>query len=52
MIDLSLIRWCDGSACMTLDVGSIIAGIAFGVLLMTLLFWKKLMRKEECEGKK
>ncbi len=51
MIDLSLIRQCDSFVCMTIDIGSIIIGIGLGVLLMTLLFWKRLTKKEECEDK-
>jgi len=45
MINLSLVTNCDRWICMTLDIGSIIIGLGIGVILITILFKKRLMRR-------
>ncbi len=47
MIDLTIANTCDRFLCMNIDIGSIIIGICFGVILMYIFFRKKLMRKKE-----
>ncbi len=47
MINLTISNVCDRFLCMNIDLGSILIGIGLGVILMYLLFRKRLMRKEE-----
>jgi len=47
MIDLTIANSCDKFICMSFDIGSIIIGMCLGVILIYILFRKKLMRKKE-----
>ncbi len=47
MINLTITSTCDKFICMSVDIGSILIGIGLGVILVYILFRKKLMRKKE-----
>ena len=47
MIDLTIANNCDRFFCMNIDIGSIIIGLGLGVILIYILFRKKLMRNKE-----
>ncbi len=49
MIDLTIASTCDRFLCMNIDVGSILIGIGLGVILVYVLFRKKLVGKKENE---
>ena len=47
MINLTIANSCDGFICMSLDIGSIIIGMGLGVILIYILFRKRLIRKKK-----